>query len=138
MLTYSATTSVQNVVHVHPTENTITITALGYGLTDVTVTATDAAGDSCQLTFKVLVRDGSRPVDLFPNPVRTTLTILPGGSGELEYRLSNKAGAVVRSGKATVSPFEPMSLDMGDLPAGTYYLYLKGAGLDGSYTIVKI
>ena len=137
-LNYTVSTSVQNVVHLLPTEKAITVTALGYGLAEVTITATDAAGASCQLTFKVLVRDGSRPVDLFPNPVKTKLTILPGGSGELEYRLSNKAGAVVRSGKATVSPFEPMSLDMSELAAGTYYLYLKGAGLDGSYTIVKI
>ena len=43
-----------------------------------------------------------------------------------------------RSGKATVSPFEPMSLDMSDLAAGTYYLYLNGAGLNDTYTIVKI
>ena len=85
-----------------------------------------------------LVRDSSRPVDIFPNPVKTTLTVLPGGSGELEYRLSNKAGAVVRSGKATVSPFEPVSLDVSDLAAGTYYLYLNGAGLNDTYTIVKI
>ena len=137
-LTYSVVTSAQNIVHLHPSENQITMTALGFGMTDVTITAADAAGATCQIVFKVLVRDSSRPVDIFPNPVKTTLTVLPGGSGELEYRLSNKAGAVVRSGKATVSPFEPMSLDVSDLAAGTYYLYLKGAGLDGTYTIVKI
>lgn len=137
-LAYTIATSVQNVVHLNPSGDRVTMTALGYGLTDVTITATDAAGATCQIVFKVLVRDSSRPVDIFPNPVKTTLTVLPGGSGELEYRLSNKAGAVVRSGKATVSPFEPLSLDLGDLAAGTYYLYLKGAGLNDTYTIVKI
>lgn len=137
-LTYTVVTSAQNVVHLHPSENQITMTALGFGMTDVTITATDAAGAVCSISFKVLVRDASRPVDLYPNPVKTTLTVLPGESGEVEYRLSNKVGAVVRSGSAPISPFEPMSLDMSDLPAGTYYLYLKGAGLDDTYTIVKI
>ena len=111
---------------------------MGYGLATITITAADAKNATASQSFKVLVRDGSRPVDLFPNPVKTTLTVLPGDSGEVTYRLSNKAGAVVRSGKAALSPFDPLSLDMADLAAGTYYLYLKGAGLDDTYTIVKI
>ena len=54
------------------------------------------------------------------------------------FVMSGKAGAVVLSGRVPVSPFEPLVLDVKDLPAGTYYMYLKGAGLDGTYTIAKI
>ena len=138
-LTYAFQNSSQSVVHITGgTDDTAYLTSLGYGLATITVTASDARNATATQSFKVLVRDGSRPVDLFPNPVKTTLTVLPGESGEVTYRLSNKAGAVVRSGKADLSPFNPLSLDMGDLAAGTYYLYLKGAGLDDTYTIVKI
>ena len=138
-LTYAFQNSSQSVVHITGgTDDTAYLTSLGYGLATITVTASDARNATATQSFKVLVRDGSRPVDLFPNPVKTTLTVLPGESGEVTYRLSNKAGAVVRSGKADLSPFDPLSLDMGDLAAGTYYLYLKGAGLDDTYTIVKI
>lgn len=138
-LSYAFQNSSQASVHITSgTDDTAFLTSMGYGLADITITASDAKNATATQSFKVLVRDGSRPVDLFPNPVKTTLTVLPGDSGELEYRLSNKAGAVVRSGKTGISPFEPLSLDMNDLPAGTYYLYLKGAGLDDTYTIVKI
>ena len=138
-LSFTFQNDAPSIVHVAGgTDNTAYLTPLGYGLASITVTASDAKKATASQSFKVLVREGSRPVDLFPNPVRTTLTVLPGGSGEVSYRLSNKAGAVVRSGKADISPFEPMSIDMHDLAAGTYYLYLKGAGLDDTYTIVKI
>ena len=138
-LHYSFTNSAQGVVHITGgTNDTAFITSMGYGLAEIGITARDAAGGSCTITFKTLVRDGSRPVDIFPNPVKDSFTILPGESGELEYRMSGKAGAVVLSGRVPVSPFEPLVLDVKDLPAGTYYLYLKGAGLDGTYTIAKI
>ena len=56
----------------------LNVTAKAYGQTTMTLTATDALGESCHVTVPVLVRDGKQPVDLYPNPVTDTLHIRMG------------------------------------------------------------
>ena len=136
-LKYSASVSEANVAHPFISENKLTITTLGYGLTTVTVTATDACGKNCSLSFRVLVRDESRPVDLYPNPVVKILNIRPGEEGQIEVAITNKAGATVWSGTENASPFAPLAIDMSGMAGGTYYVSIKGAGIDDVYTIAK-
>ncbi len=136
-LTYSAATSVPNVAHPFVSGTTLTLTTLGYGLTEVSVTATDFCNKSCTLTFLVLVRDPSRPVDLYPNPVEKILNIRPGTEGQLEIAISNKAGATVWSGTQAGSPFAPIAVDMSGMAGGTYYVRIQGAGIDDVYPIAK-
>ena len=86
----------------------------------------------------MLVRDPSLPVELFPVPVKKDLNIRPKEAGKLDVSISNKAGAVVFSGSADVTPFDPLVVDLSGQASGTYFVKLKGCGLDDSYNIVKI
>lgn len=137
-LYYKTSYSDDSVAKVSINGNNIIIRATGYGLTTVNVIANDISKSTCELDFKVLVRDPSRPVDLFPNPVKTKLSIRPGTEGSLEVAVRNKAGSTVHSGSGDFSPLDPMEIDMTNQPAGTYYVTIKGCGADGCYTIVKI
>ena len=137
-LKYAVSLSEQNVAHPFVSGDNLTLTTLGFGLTTVTITATDACGKSCSISFFVLVRDESRPVDLYPNPVVKTLNIRPGTEGQIEVSISNKAGATVWSGTQEASPFAPLAVDMSGLAGGTYYVSIKGAGIDDVYPIAKL
>lgn len=137
-LKYTASTSAANVVHPYLEGNRLLLTSLGYGMVDVTVTGTDAAGKSCSSTFKVLVRDDSRPVDVYPNPVSDNLFVRPGGAQSLDIEIINKAGAVVYSKTATATPFEPCCIDLRQLAGGTYYVRVTSSGIDFKNSIVKL
>lgn len=118
--------------------DTFSMDANSYGLTDVTVTATDARGEEASCTFSVLVRDGSRDVDLYPNPVHDFLNIRTGRPVNADITVSNKAGATVLSMKgADMAPFAPFAVDMKDLPGGIYYVRVKGEGIDSSSPVAK-
>ncbi|MBQ9462274.1 MAG: S8 family serine peptidase [Bacteroidales bacterium] len=136
--TYTVSYSTPNVVHLNPTEGSFKITALAYGLTEVYIKAEDARKESCTATFKVLVQDNSRPVDLYPNPVSTVLNIRPLSSGQMSVVISNKAGAVIYNSESEVTPFDPLVIDLKGKSAGTYYVKIKSAEIDSVYTIAKL
>lgn len=137
-LKYTATTSAANVVHPYLEGNRLLLTSLGYGMVNVTVTGTDAAGKSCSTTFKVLVRDDSRPVDIYPNPVIDNMFVRPGDEQTLDIEIINKAGAVVFSGTVEATPFEPCRIDVSHLSGGSYTVHVTGQNLDVRYPIVKL
>lgn len=137
-LNYDISYSGQNVAHINPAGDEINITALGYGLTSAEVTAKDARGESCTMTVKVFVRDSSRPVELYPNPVSKTLYVRPGEDASLKVSMSNKVGATVYSSSAEISPFDPLAIDVTGMPAGTYYVRVVGSGIDDVFVIAKI
>ncbi len=115
-------------------EGTLTVQAHSTGSATLTVTASDARGESASLSFRVLVRDGSRPYDLYPNPVKDVLWLRSGEVKSVDLTISNKAGAVVyeQSGLA-LDPFEPTAIDFKAQPGGVYYVRIG----EDRYTIVK-
>ena len=141
-LTYEVRVSVSNIAHLNPEiddeKDIFTVTALGYGLTEATVTAVDVMGETCSVTFRILVRDSSQVLALYPNPVKSTLNVRPRQEGKMQVSISNKAGAKVLELSSDVSPFYPLAVDMSGMPSGTYYLNVTGCGSDGRYSIVKI
>ena len=136
-LSYSFSMTEQDVVHLNASGKNMVLTTRGFGLTTVTVTATDACKASCSFTFMVLVRDASRPVDLYPNPVVDKLNIRPGEMNQLEVTVTNRVGATVWSGSAAAGPFSPLSVDLSAQPGGIYYVHVKGTDVDDNYTIAK-
>ncbi len=137
-LKYTSTTSAANVVHPYLEGNRLLLTSLGYGMVDVTVTGADAAGKTCSTTFKALVRDNSRPVDIYPNPVSDNMFVRPGEGQSLDVEIINKAGATVYSRTVTATPFEPCSIDVSSFAAGSYTVHVTGVNLDVKYSIVKL
>ncbi len=134
-LSYTITSSSASIiVNASVSEGILTIKGHSFGATTLTVTAEDARGSSAAHEFRVLVRDNSRPYDLYPNPVKDYLYIRSGEAKTVGLTISNKAGAVVFSqGDVTLNPFSPMSIDLKDQPGGVYYVRI---GSD-RYTIVK-
>ena len=136
-LSYSYSLSGNNVAHIAPSGNELIITALGYGLVEASVTATDACGKACTTEFQILVRDASIPVALYPNPVIDNLNISPLESVTADVTVSNKAGAIVFEGSLQMDPFHPAVVNMSDCTSGLYYVTVKGGSYNDRYSIVK-
>lgn len=138
-LSYSFSLTEPDVIHLNASGDNMVLTTRGYGMTTATVTATDACKASCSFTFSVLIRDASRPIDLYPNPVVDKLNIRPGVNDQLEVTVTNKVGATIWSGSVLTGPFNPMAVDLSDQPGGIYYVHVKGTtvSVDDDYTIAK-
>ncbi len=137
-LSYTVSTSVAGVVSTGISGGVLTLTATTYGTTDVSVTATDARGESASCTFSVLVRDGSNEVDLYPNPVSSVLNIRTATTVSADISISNRTGATVYSqSQATIDPFAPVQVDMSALPAGVYYVSISGGQLNSTSSVTK-
>ena len=137
-LSYTVQTTPSAIVHANVADNRIHLTSLGYGLTEVTVTATDALNKSASVTFKSLVRDGSREIDLYPNPVRENLFIRAGSQKTAEVSVFSSSGAKVFNSNLSVSPFEPAKINMKDFAAGVYNVVVKMDGKEIKNNIVKL
>lgn len=136
-LVYSVSATDPGIADAGVSGSALTVTTRQFGLTTVTVTATDACGESCSFSFRVLIRDKSRPVDLFPSPVSDRLNIRPGQDGRYNISVSNKAGAVLWSDSVNAGPFNPLSIDVSSWSGGTYYVRIVGPGVNDIFTIIK-
>ena len=117
----------------------LTLRAAAYGNASVEVSAWDARGAKTKYTFPVLARDGSRPVDLYPNPVVDDLNIRPGKVMTADVTVSNKAGAVVIDAPdCYLDPFTPIILNMSSLPGGVYYVTIReDGGSSATYSVIR-
>ena len=138
-LSYTCSISTTNIiVRCSVSDGNLNLDGNAYGTTEVTVSATDARGESATCSFKVLVRDGSRELDLYPNPVVDMLNIRTGTAVSADITISNAAGAVVFSQDgASIDPFAPVKVDMSGLPGGVYYVSVSGEGINSSSSIAK-
>lgn len=120
-LTYKVISSDENVVKVSVMRGEISLTSAGFGDATVTVTATDAMATSVQTSFRVVVRDGSREFDLYPNPVTDgKLHIRASNAAEADVKIISSSGAVVYENKVIPDPFNPAVEDVSGLAPGVY------------------
>lgn len=114
------------------------VSAYSYGSCVMTVTATDACGKSSSSSFRLLVRDGNVPLDVYPNPVTDKLNIRTAEDAEVSVRIVNKVGAQVYSAESvTTGPFAPFSFEMSSQPAGEYYVSISGQEMEERVTVIK-
>lgn len=137
-LKYEAVMSNQKVAHANPKGNDLIITALTYGTTDITVTAKDARGESVSLTFKVLVKDPSDPVSVYPNPVTDYVNIGTMEEAETGIKITNQTGKLVIDQTVTASAFEPARIDMTSCAPGIYTVTVTVGGNEYKEKIVKL
>lgn len=138
-LSYSFSYSEENIVSCEASsDGTLTITGKGYGTTQITITAKDAKGETASVTFKVLVRDSNKEVDLYPNPVKKILYIRTANTETISVKLYSSSGAKVFQGTFSISPFAPASVDMTKMAAGTYTLLMTTDGKEIKRSIVKM
>ena len=136
-LGYTLSKSGNTTIHRYTIEgNKLTLKSFAFGTSTLTLKATDACGKSVSSTFKMLVRDGTYPVDLYPNPVVDVLNIRTPEDVKTKVLISNRAGATVFvDTEAEISPFEPLSIDMSKLPSGVYYVELGNQ--EKSFSVIK-
>ncbi len=137
-LSYSITNSQPGIVHVSANDNLLYITSLAYGLSEVSINASDALGEQCGLSLKILVRDASQEVDVYPNPVRDILYLRTGSKTDADVNITGVSGASVYNKKVTIDPFEPANIDMTGISAGFYSVKIKTGDKVITRKIVKL
>lgn len=138
-LVYRASAESAGVADVSVSGNTLKIAAKDYGMTTVTLKASDALGASSEFSFKVLLRDSSNSVDIFPNPViGGKLNIRPEKQTSARITITSKSGATVYDRESVAGPFEPAVVDMKRMSAGVYHVNVKTGDIDSTYTVVKL
>ena len=137
-LNFSISISNKTVLHINPVDNILHATTLGYGLTDVVIVASDSRGLKCTLPFKVLVKDPSSPLTMYPNPVVDYLNVSTMEEMPTHVRILSSTGKVVYDQTSDVSAFEPARIDMTANAPGQYQVTVEFGGQVFNRTIVKL
>lgn len=141
ILNYTFAMNPSGVVRVTNNGNNISIYAIKYGNTKVTVTASDKAGERVQTEFDVVVLNPGKEVTCYPNPVTNgTLYVRTStlASQTVEVILSNANGATVHENNYQISATEPAAIDMSAMAAGAYTVTLNFDGKTITENIVKL
>lgn len=118
---------------------TATLIPQQYGYSTITVTAADAMDKKAACTFALLIRDGSRDVELYPNPVTAgKLYARTGETMQVEIVIRNAAGGLVLQDSADIDPFEPFVMDLSRCTAGVYHVTTTAGGKTSTTKIVKL
>ena len=118
-------------------ENLI-VTALAYGASKITVTATDARGESASMSFGVISREASVEVSLYPTPVEDNLYISTGmEEKETAISIYGATGALVYTGKQNSSAFTPAVVDMAKCAPGKYSVVFTYGDKKYNKTVIK-
>ena len=114
------------------------VTALAFGNTEITVTATDVMGEQCSLSFSVVVKNPESPLEVFPNPVSDYLNVRTLDEAETTIRISTSTGALVYDETSQVSVFDPAVIDMRGYAPGKYTVNVSFGGGEYTRTVVKL
>ena len=136
-LKYTFSIDNETVVNMTGQEGKFYITPMNYGYATITVTGKDVRGETASQSFKVLVRDGSSSVDIYPNPVTDYLYVRTSEAASASLKLINVLGATVFDQTLTITPFEPAKVDMTNLPGGIYTVVLDYGGNITTSSIYK-
>ena len=128
----------RTVLHINPKDNMLNATTLSYGVTDVKIVASDARGLKCTLEFKVLIKDFSKPVEMYPNPVKDYMTISTMEGDDTHVMIVSSTGQKVYDKTQEISAFYPATIDMRSYAPGVYNVTVEFGGNSYKRTIVKI
>ena len=128
----------RNVVSFVYADEVITFTGKTLGVTQVNLTVSDAKGASVQTSFNVVVRDSSKPYDLYPNPVTDWLNIRTPETSNCGVTLYSATGSQVYSGEGVSSIDEPLQVDMKNAAPGQYILRLNLNGQEYQASVIKL
>jgi len=136
-LKYVITNDNEAVVNVNEAEGILYITPLNYGISNVSVNVADCKSSITRI-FKVLVRDGSQPIDIYPNPVEDYLFVRTDKEASADISIYNNMGAAKLSESLKISPFDPAKIDMSGYAPGVYTVKVTYDSNTVSKTIVKL
>lgn len=137
-LTWTVSNSNQAAVHTNTSGNTLYMTALGFGNADITVTGSDARGESAKVSFTVLVKDPESPLDIFPNPVTDYLNVRTMNEMDTRITIITSTGSEVYDRTSSVGAFTPAVIDMSGYAPGRYTVKVSFGGEEYVRTVVKL
>lgn len=137
-LKYDITISNSTIAHITAKNNQLIGTALGYGMVDVNVKAKDARGESVTFDFKVQVKDPSKPLSVYPNPVTDYVNVATLDMAETTINIYSSTGQLVHSEISQVSGMEPARIDMRGCAPGNYSVQVTFGGKEYKQNIVKL
>lgn len=108
------------------------------GMTEVSMTVTDSKGASVQLKFNIVVRDNSKPYDIYPNPVIDFLNIRTQDNVQCSVTIRSASGSVVFTGNGNATIDNPYMIDMRAAAPGQYSLVLSLGNEEYRTTFVKL
>lgn len=119
----------RRVLEISFSDGNIIFRGLRTGSTAVRLVVSDSRGESVTAEFGVVVRDPSRPVDVYPNPVVDFVNVRTGQPFKGSVRILSATGSEVYSaGDVSISLNEPLRMDMRSAAPGNYTVVLKSAG----------
>lgn len=129
----------RSVVATEVSGSKVTFTGRKVGRTKVTLTASDAKGESASQSFVLVVRDSASQLDVYPNPATNHINIRPGADSiDASVTIANQAGTVVYSAGKTIGINSPLRVEVGALAPGRYTVRLRtGSQTYGTSTFVK-
>ena len=137
-LKYEVAISNAKVAHVTPKGNNLIVTGLAYGSTDVTVTASDARGEKVEASFKILIKDPSDPISVYPNPVVDYVNVGTLDEADTKIVITGQTGKKVYDETVKASAFNPARIDMTGCAPGIYVIAVTLNGKEYKETITKI
>ena len=137
-LSYEIVLSNAKVAHLVTRNNTLYGTALAYGTSDVEIIARDARGEEARLSFKVLVKDPSSPVSVYPNPVTDYVNVGTLDMASTSIRISSSTGKLMFEDTMEVSGLEPAKIDMSSFAPGVYSIAVSFGGNEYVQNVVKL
>lgn len=136
-LDYQLSSSAPEVATLTEEAGVLTLTTVGYGVSNIKITATDASSESVTQEFRILVKSSDTPLDLYPNPVKDKLWVRTKKEGECRVIIHNSAGAQVYNQTVTSSPFDPHAINVSSYAAGIYSVKVEIAGVVHKNQIIK-
>ena len=137
-LAVTASMSVEGIAGFSYLNGTATFTGESVGSTSVIIVVQDASGDSVSASFEIVVRDGTYPFDLYPNPVTDYLNVRTGEDTDADIKVYDAAGRTVYKGLSAVSAFAPVRIDMRECAPGRYTVAVTFNGKEHVRSVVKL
>ena len=137
-LSYTITNTDENVANVNYSKGVFYITSLNLGYSEIVVTATDIRGATVSQTFRIMVRESSEAVDLYPKPVKDYLYVRTSEEASADIKVISSLGKIVFEQALSISPFTPATVDMRDMAGGIYTVKVTYDGETYTKTIVKL
>lgn len=137
-LKYEVSMSDEKTAHCNVKGNSLIITAITYGSADVTVKASDVRGESVTVTFRLMVKDPSDPLSVYPNPATDFVCVGTMDMADTKVTIVNQTGKTVLEDTVKASAFEPARIDISAFAPGIYTMKVSFGGGEYEETIVKI
>lgn len=137
-LSVTLSSSHEKIIAAKYAADVLTVTALGYGSSEITVTAVDGKGKTVIETFNVSSEQSFGLAHIYPNPVSNDMNINTKVNEIEKIKISNSTGAVVFE-KSNVKTIDGTTIiDMTKYSKGIYFVDLMINGESVTKKITKI